>query len=101
MSQDSEVLKEQLLQAHETIRGLRLEINALKAEDPQAKMTWMQMKADRQKIALRRLNSRVTAQRFVLALINEAGRGLTQEEWEENAHRRPYVEKDESLFAPV
>lgn len=101
MSQEVAVLKEQLLQAHENIRALRAEVSALKAEDPQEKMSWMQVKCDRQKRALRRLNNRVVAQRFVLALINENGRGLTQEEWESNKDRRPFVEKDESLFAPV
>lgn len=44
-------------------------------------VSWLQWKVLRQRVALDALNRRVLSQRFVLRLLNEAGRGMTAEEY--------------------
>lgn len=85
---DYQARYEKLKQENETLR-VRLaaatdEIGALKANadgaSPIQIAQWLQSKAERQRVALDRLNKRVVAQRFVLRNIERLGRGLTKEE---------------------
>lgn len=70
-------------QAQEEIRSLEQELKITReAVDGKTanSLSWMQSKADRQREALRNLNKRVVAQRFVLRTLESLGRGLTEEE---------------------
>lgn len=72
-------------QAQEEIRSLEQELKVTReAVDGKTAgtLSWLQSKSDRQRVALRSLNRRVVAQRFVLRTLEGLGRGLTKEERE-------------------
>lgn len=89
--------KDELLrQARERNAALSAEVESLKAQiagDPSAAASWLQVKVYRQRLALDRLCRKVTSQRFRLRLLNELGRDVSREEYDEAKAKLGYADR--------
>lgn len=73
MSDEIKVLRQRAVNAESRVRELEASIEG----DP----SWLQAKNARQRAMLRRLTQRVTAQRIVLRVLSETGRGPDEDDW--------------------
>ena len=85
-----------LMQANATLQD---ELRALRATTPLETMQNLQSKTWRQAKALNILNRRVRTQRLILRKLNELGRDLTEEEWNEvKAENADHFEDHTTLY---